>query len=201
MAYLSNTFVGRHATTLARWLMLAAILFAVLPVSQKTDAQTTHHLTHLGRQVKAAYLYKFASFVEWPPEVFAQGDSPLVIGIMGADALAEDLENMIAGRSANGRKLTVHKLRRGDQLTGSHILFIGKLEKTQMQEIYAAVKEHPVLTVTDSEEAYALGGMINFIVIDERLRFEVALKPAALSHLKISALLLSAAYKVTKGDS
>lgn len=150
----------------------------------------------LERQVKAAYLYKFAGFVEWPEGSFSRPDSPVVIGVAGADALAEQLEQTVAGHTANGRPLQVKRIRRGDNLAGLHMLFISSQDKALAQDLLAASRGQPVLTVTDADETFGLGSMINFVIADERLRFEVSLKPAAASRLKISARMLSAAYRV-----
>lgn len=157
--------------------------------------------TLLERQVKAAYLYKFAGFVEWPEGSFARPDSPLVIGVMAADALAEQLEQVVAGHAVNGHPLLVKKLRKGETLVNIHMLFLGALDKAALQEVMATSRDQPLLTVSDSQEVYAMGCIINFVVADERLRFEVALKPAAGARLRISARMLSAAYKVQPGAS
>ncbi|MES2261102.1 MAG: YfiR family protein [Pseudomonadota bacterium] len=155
----------------------------------------------LERQVKAAYLYKFAGFVEWPEGSFVRPDSALVIGVMGAEALAEQLEQTVAGHTANGHPLLVKRLRKGESPAGVHILFLGALDRATLQDVIAATRSQPLLTVSDSEEAYALGSIINFVVADDRLRFEVALKPAATARIRISARMLSVAYKVQPGAS
>jgi hypothetical protein len=156
---------------------------------------------NLELQVKAAYLYKFAGYVEWPDGAFPHQDSPLVIGVIGADAVADELEHIVTGHTINGRTITARKLRRGDPLTGLHMLFIGRLEKAHMLELFSEAKSKPLLTVTESEDAHALGSMINFVITNDRLRFEVALEPVGQGGLKISARMLAAAYKVTPGAS
>lgn len=177
------------------WLTLPLLLLALLLALSGAGAQAQTPGA-LERQVKAAYLYKFAGFVEWPEGSFAHPDSPLVIGVLSADALAEQLEQTVAGHTAGGRAIVVRKLRRGDALAGLHILFIGAMERAALQETLAASRSQAVLTVSDSDEAHALGSMINFVVADEKLRFEVALKPVASARMRISARMLSAAYKV-----
>ncbi|GAB2848798.1 hypothetical protein GCM10027277_16200 [Pseudoduganella ginsengisoli] len=153
------------------------------------------------RQIKAAYLYKFAGFVEWPEGSFVRPDSPVVIGVMAADALADQLEQTVAGHTANGRPLVVRKLKKGEAPGNVHILFLGAMDKAALAEVMNATRNQPLLTVSDSEEAYAYGSMINFVVADDRLRFEVALKPAATARIRISARMLSAAYRVNTGAS
>lgn len=150
----------------------------------------------LERQVKAAYLYKFAGYVEWPDGALPRPDSPVVIGVAHDSALADQLEQMVAGRTASGHPLQVRRLRRGDSLAGVHMLFAG----SPSGDLLAAARGHPVLTVTDSSDAFALGSMINFLVADDRLRFEVALKPAAQAHLRISARMLTAATRVLQRE-
>lgn len=170
------------------WLMLLWLM--LLPAS----AWSQHN--PLERQVKAAYLYKFAGYVEWPEGSFARPDSPLVIAVAGADELADQLEQMVAGRSANGHPLQVRKLRKGEAPAGAHVLFVGALDKAELQDVLAAARSQAVLTVSDTPDAYALGSIINFVVADDKLRFEVALKQALAAHIRISARMLSAAYRV-----
>ena len=155
----------------------------------------------LERQVKAAYLYKFAGFVEWPDGSFARPDAPLVIGVAGADALAEQLEQSVAGHSINGRAVQVKKVRRGEPLAGLHVLYLGVLDKPVLQEMLAASRSLALLTVSDSDEVYAMGSMINFVMADDKVRFDVALKPVALAHIRISARMLLAAYRVQTGGA
>lgn len=182
-----RTLHGRCPGVWAGVLLLAA-LWPLLAWSQTNSS--------LERQVKAAYLYKFAGFVEWPEGSFPRADSAVVIGVAGADALAEQLEQTVAGHTANGRPLQVRRIRRGDSLAGVHMLFVAAQDKSLAQDLLSASRGQPVLTVTDADDNFGMGSMINFVIADERLRFEVSLKPAQASRLKISARMLSAAYRV-----
>ncbi|MBA5689793.1 YfiR family protein [Rugamonas apoptosis] len=172
------------------------LLLAALGVAWLVPAVAQSPAGALERQVKAAYLYKFAGFVEWPDGSFARPDSPLVIGVAGADALADQLELTVAGRNAGGHPLQVKRVRKGEPLAGVHILFMGAMDKAQAQDLLAASQSQSVLTVSDSEEAHALGSIIHFVIADDKLRFEVALKQALAARIKISARMLSAAYRV-----
>ena len=147
-------------------------------------------------QVKAAYLYKFAGFTEWPDGSFAQNDSALLIGVAGHDALAAQLEQIVAGRSVNGHPLAVRRVKRGESLTGLHILFIGALDGNGAPELLAQARTLPVLTVTESPDGLAQGAMIAFLMAQERLRFDVALKAVNQARLRISARMLSVARQV-----
>ena len=147
-------------------------------------------------EVKAAYLYKFASFVEWPEGSFARANSLLQIGVAADDALAGQLARMVGGRNVNGHALAIRKIRRGDSTAGLHILFVGADDRAAIHDYLQAARGQSVLTVTDADQALALGSMVNFVVAGERLRFEVALDHVAPSRLRISARMLAAALRV-----
>jgi len=173
-------------------LLLAAAAAVAAPRPARADAQADEY------RVKAAFLYKFGAYVEWPDRAFAQADSPVLIGVIGADALADELSQIVAGRSVNGRPVSVRKLRAGDPIAGLHVLFIGRADGAHLGEVLAAAKGRPLLTVTESERALELGSVINFVLVEDKVRFDIALTPADLGSLKISARLLAVARKVVK---
>jgi hypothetical protein len=175
-------------------------ILAVVAGPARADTQANGRSEQIVRQIEAAYLYKFASYVEWPPEAFAGPDSGFTIGLADADALAEELEASLAGRTVNGRKVIVRRLRRGDAAADVQMLVIGTVDGHWARELVAATKDRPVLTIAEPGADVGAGSMISFAVVDDRLRFEVALRPIKPSRLKISALMLSAAYKVEKGN-
>lgn len=151
----------------------------------------------LERQVKAAYLYKFAGFVEWPDTSFARPDSPLLIGVAGSELLAEQLERIVAGRSVGGHPLKVRRVQRGDALADLHILFLdSSLERSALTDMLLAARGQALLTVSDAGDATGAGCMIGFIIDDDKLRFDVALRHVGPSRLKISARMLAVAHRV-----
>jgi hypothetical protein len=151
-------------------------------------------------RVKAAYLYKFAGYVEWPPGVFASEDSPVVVGVIGDARLEEILAHTIIGKTINGRPLVSRRLEAGSPLQGVHILIVGALDKATLRAIGDAVRGKPVLVVSDAGQKRSLDSMISFDLVDQHLRFNVALKPTATSGLKLRALMLTAARRVTRDD-
>ena len=171
-------------------LFLFALCFAAVACAQPARAEVPAKDV----QVKAAYLYKFAGFVDWPSSAFARADSPLVIGVAGNDELAGQLEQVVVNRSVGGHPLAVRRLRRGDSPAGLHVLYVGG-EPGAWSELLAGTRGQPLLTVGDA--AGLPNNMIRFIMVDQHLRFEVALGPVAPSGLKISARLLAAALRVT----
>lgn len=176
--------------------MLAATLWLACPWSSLAGQSEV-----VEYQVKAAFLYKFGAYVEWPAQSFAQADSPLVIGVMGASAVADELTQMATGRNINGHPVTVKKIRRGDAVTGVHILFIARADNDKLAETLAAAKGQAVLVVTETEPPPAAGSMINFVVAEDKVRFDIALPSAESSNLKLSARLLTVARKVIAGPS
>lgn len=149
------------------------------------------------QQIKAAYLYKFENYVEWPPS-FAPADRPLVIGIVGADEIAAELSNLNRGHRANQRAMEVRLLKPGEAPDGVQILFVGRQESGRLKRLLEGIQAQPVLVVTESAGALGAGSIINFVPVDDRIRFEVSLAQAERSGLKISARLLGVAQKVEK---
>lgn len=186
MAFLS----GAHRIAAA--LCAVALLWPSAPRAQSTSP--------VERAVKAAYLYKFAAYVDWPRSSFRNPDSPFVIGVAGNDALAEQLEATVRGRSVGGRDVAVRRIDRGDPLDGVHILFVTG-NPAFVSAMLAGARGRAVLTVTDTGAAHAQGSMINLVEADGRLRFEVALPPAQAAQLRISARMLAAARRVKTGTA
>ena len=153
----------------------------------------------LEQRVKAAFLYQFASYVEWPAQSFAQPDTSITIAVMGAEPLAAELRQLSAGRTVGGRKMEVRQVRPGETLAGIHILFIGGAENARLAQLVQGAKQRPVLTVTEADGALNQGSMINFIIVERRVRFEVALDAVEKSGLRLSSRLLAVAQQVKTG--
>lgn len=152
-------------------------------------------------QIKAAFLYKFGSYVEWPEGSFDSENGTFTIGVMGADKLARYLVGMVRGRTIAGRPIVIHVLEPGQDLSGVQVLFIGRGVKDELPSILAAVRDDPVLTVTESDASRSTDSVINFVVVDNRVRFDVALASAKHRRLKISARLLEVARRVSGRSS
>ncbi len=147
-------------------------------------------------QIKAAYLYKFASYVDWPASAFTQADTPVTIGVLGADEIAVELSHIKKAHHPGARPVEVRRLKPGEAMAGIQMLFIGREESAKLKRLQDSLPSRPVLTVTDAAGALAAGSVINFVTVDDRVRFEVSLAQAELSGLKISARLLGVAQKI-----
>jgi hypothetical protein len=146
--------------------------------------------------VKAAFLIHFAQFVEWPPEAFKDASSPLMYCTIGEDPFGGALEESVKGKSVGGRALQVQHLKGREQIGGCHILFIGGAEKKHVAEDLSSAAGHAVLTVGETEHFAQSGGVIGFLVENEKIRFEINLQTARKTKLKISSRLLSLAKTV-----
>jgi hypothetical protein len=147
------------------------------------------------RSVKAAFLYKFASYVQWPNSESA-GDSPIVIGVLGGTDFARELTELTAGRSVSNRTIRIRRLVRNEPVEDLDILFIGDEMREDLPRVLAATRERPILTVTESAGAIADGSIINFTVDAERVRFEVSLYAAEVGQIRLNARLLAVAQAV-----
>jgi hypothetical protein len=145
--------------------------------------------------VKAAFLYKFAGYVEWPPGLFAAADTPFVIAVTGSDEIAAELVKIVAGRSIAGHPVAVKRLREGEALRGAHLLFAGR-ETPRLAALLKAAQQQGVLAVTEAERGLELGSAINFVVADDRVGFEVSLDSAEKSGHRISSRMLAVARRV-----
>jgi hypothetical protein len=166
-----------------------ALLFA-LPCAAQSPGSAAEY------QIKAAYLYKFLAYIEWPPQAFERDRAPIAIGVLGSELLAGELAQVVAGREVNGHDIQVRRLRAGETASGLHVLFIGRSDSARVASIAAAVKGQPLLIVSESDDAFALGSAINFLVVDDKVRFDVALRPVEQAGLKVSSRLLAVARKV-----
>jgi hypothetical protein len=164
-----------------------------------TGAGAAEDPVSLEHRVKAAFLYQFASYVEWPGQAFAQADTPVTIAVMGAEPLAAELKQLVTGRTVGGRPVAVRQVRPGEPLSGAHILFIGAAESARVAQLAQSSKARPMLMVTESDGALAQGSMINFVIVDRRVRFEVGLDSVEKNGLRLSSRLLAVAQQVKTG--
>ncbi|MBK0393079.1 YfiR/HmsC family protein [Ramlibacter algicola] len=178
---------------LSRRRLLGAGLLAGIAAAWAPEATAQPGATESA--VKAAFLFKFASFVEWPPSAFPRADDALVIGVAGDEAVAQDLEQLVAGRSYDGRAVRVRRVRDPDDGAGIHMLLVGPGHDARVREFIAAVRG-PVLVVTEQENGLRLGGVLNFLSDGGRVRFGASVPAAEARSLRLSARLLGVAATV-----
>jgi hypothetical protein len=150
-------------------------------------------------EVKAAFLFHFAQFVDWPEESFHGPNSPFVYCTIGFDPFQGTLDSTLNGKTVGGRGFEVRHFKQAQEARGCHLLFIGEEQKRQIPGVLAQFRGAPVLIVGESEGFVEEGGMIGFSVEDSKVRFEVSLEAAQKSALKINARLLALAKTVIGG--
>lgn len=153
----------------------------------------------LERSVKAAFLYKFLGYTEFPASAFADPAAPVVLGVMNSEPMASELTRIVTGRTVNNRPIVVRSMKEGDATAGIHLLFIAGTDSARIVRGVVAGGHQPLLVVTESDRGLEEGSVINFKIIDERVRFEVSLDAADRNSVKLSSRLLTVAYQVHKG--
>ncbi len=153
----------------------------------------------LERKVKAAFLYKFLGYAEFPASALGEAGAPVVIGVIDADELAAELTRIVSGRTVGARPIAVKVFREHDAPSGVHLLFVGGGDAQKVRTALRAVASAPVLLVTESDDGLRQGSVINFRIIDERVRFDVSLGAAEKNSVKLSSRLLTVANHVHKG--
>jgi hypothetical protein len=177
---------------------LVSLLTAMLLVwvLSPLTAQPAMDSDNLERRIKAAFLYKFADFVEWPDSVFTSPAAPIVIGVMHDDALATELADATANRTVAGRRLLVRRIKESETAPNIHILFVGGSGNARLASLLAPFVTLPTLAVTESESGLPPGSVINFRTASGRVRFEIALDSAEKRGLRLSSRLLTVAQSV-----
>lgn len=167
------------------WLLLAVLAIAPpLPAIAAEPVAFTEH------QIKAAFLFNFTQFVEWPSNTFTNAEAPLVIGILGDDPLGPALEQAVEGETVNKRPIAIRRSRHLSELKGNcHVLFICRSEKARLPQLLAELRGQPVLTVAEINQFALQGGIIGFVIRDNKVRFEINLATAERAGLKVSSKL------------
>jgi hypothetical protein len=147
-------------------------------------------------QVKAAYLFNFLKFVEWPDDAAADPHAKWVIGFVGESPVGGELARLVEGKNVLGRDLQVKKFQAADNLRGCNILFISESEKRHLPSILAALRGSSVMTVADMDNFIGLGGMVELAVEDGRVRVTIDVGATGHARLKVSSKLLALAQAV-----
>jgi hypothetical protein len=150
--------------------------------------------------IKAGFVYNFANLMQWPASAFPKPDSPIVIGILGSDAFGGTLDEVLAGKKVNGRPFLVKHLKWGMDLKDCNILFVSSSEMTRLDEILHLVKGLPILTIGEAPNFARRGGIINFILVEDKVRFEVNVEAAKQADINISSRLLTLAKIIPQTD-
>jgi hypothetical protein len=174
---------------------LVLVLAAAFPFDSHLCAQTARPTA---QQVQAAYLYNFGRFVKWPSVALANQGGDFTICVLGQDSLGAILQASLVNESIGGRPVAIKRLTKPQDSGACHILFIGGGEQKELSAILAAIDDASVLTVSDIPGFTKRGGMIQFLLEGDRVRFEINLESAGKSHLVMASDLLNVAVSVKK---
>jgi hypothetical protein len=177
----------------ARWIARVSLL----TIAALLAASQAHAALFSADAVKAAFLYRFASYIDWPQDAPVEG--PFVIAVYGAESVAQQLDELLPKMAVNNRPTLVRRVTRASDLDGVHILYVGPKEPlARSRSVREAAIQLPILIVTDHEQGLDAGGVINFIEGTRNVRFEVSLAAADRARLKIGSALLSVAARVER---
>jgi len=181
-------------TAKASLLLVVGLAICLLPAGTPRARGGTDSASEY--EVKAAFLYNFTKFVEWPGTAFANKIAPMIICIFGKDPFGTALDP-IESMSTQGRKLLIKRCTNLDQLRSCHVVFIAQSERDRLGMILAYLGDVKALTISDMEAFVEAGGMINLFEADNKIRFAVNIESASKAGLRISSQLLALA-KIVK---
>jgi hypothetical protein len=185
-----DVVLGPPSARRYRGLQLAACVLAYLLVLVAWSAPSSsgEDSAPLAEQrIKAAFLYKFLSYVEWPASAIGDDATPIVIGVMGADDIADELRSLVAGRTFGPHPIEVRSLGSAQTLpTTLRVLFVGQNDASLLARLAPQAQRRAILLVTDFDDGLDRGSVINLVVRDNHVRFEVSLGAAQRSGLKLS---------------
>ncbi|HJV65301.1 MAG TPA: YfiR family protein [Geomonas sp.] len=175
--------------------LTALIVALILLVAARAPADTSSYGEY---QVKAAFIYNFAKYVEWPADTFESSSDPIVVTILGPPPNQEAFEAM-RGKSVRGRRLELRFVKRADEIGTTHILYVCDYERDRRGHVPDSYRNQGVLTINDLDPSGPCGGaVISFVMVDKKLRFQINLKAARKTGLKISSQLLKLARNVVE---
>jgi YfiR/HmsC-like len=186
------------ASSRSHWILgslLAALALPALLLAARAPAQAPRPNA---QQVQAAYLFNFGKFVKWPTAAPANRSGSFIICVLEQDPFGAVLQSTLAGESVGGKPVSVKRLAKAQDAVACHILFISSGQNGDLKEILAAVDRESVLTVSDMPNFSRRGGMIQFVLVGDRIRFEINLEGAEKSNLVFPSELLKVATAVKK---
>jgi|SRR6185295_10640531 len=149
-------------------------------------------------QVKAAFLFNFAKFVEWPVPAFKSADQPIAICTLGENPFGSSLEDVVRDKTVGERGFAVREVSNIQEVSKCHILFVGASQMKRFRSLPGDLKRFAILTVGEAEDFIANGGIVNLKLKNTRIQIEIDIGAAELAKLRISSKLLSLAQTVKK---
>lgn len=144
-------------------------------------------------EIKAAFLYNFTKFVEWPPEAFSDDSAPMVIAVLGPDPFGSMLDEIVADKHAGGRPLVIRRFERSSELTACHVVFVSSRTADEFSRQVRTPARRHMLTVGETDGFAETGGVVQFVTEKRKVRFRINPAAANKAGLKVSSRLLNLA--------
>jgi YfiR/HmsC-like len=181
MAFLSS---GPRRAPSSYGLLAASLAVACLAVAHApAQGQAGEY------ELKAAFLFNFTKFVEWPARAFDDADQPITLCVVGEDPFGATLDDLVRGESVGERRISVRRLDRHDDLRRCHVLFVARSQGVHVAQILGSVEDRDVLTVGETPGFLEAGGLLRFVLAGSKVRFEINRQAIADSPLTISSKL------------
>jgi hypothetical protein len=172
---------------------ITSVIFAATLVVLATCAQGAGEGISREYQVKAAFIYNFTQFIEWPVESFATRDAPLVVAVVGSETFTTALQQAFAGKQVANRPVNIRLIAAGDEIKACHVLVVPAAEGKSERDIVSRFGGRTTLTIGESEGFTAAGGGIRFYGENNKIRFEINPDATGKARLKVSSKLLKLA--------
>jgi hypothetical protein len=177
------------------WLVLL-LLAGLNLVPRALSAEPTVSET----DIKAGFIYNAAKFTEWPAKAFSNENSPINLMVLGDEDFASRLATILKDKKAHGRSFQVKRITNSAEAKSAHILFVPSGETRRFAQLYETIKKSPVLTIGESGQFLDAGGMINLIIENELLQFEIHPEALESSSLVISSRVMRLAKTIKRGE-
>ena len=190
--------VQRHLCARARRGFLQFLTFIIALVFFTATGLLAQQAKPSEYQVKAAYLYNFGRFIKWPAGIAASKGDSFPVCVLGRDPFGPILDSTLAGEALEGKPVVIRRIAKEQDAADCRILYVGSTEEHHLKEILAATDQAGVLTVSDIPGFSRRGGMIQFVMEGDRVRFEINLATAESAKLVLSSELLKVAAAVRR---
>jgi len=174
------------AVTLLLWALVA-------PIASASSGAAHLDTTSKEYQIKAAFVFNFALFTQWPDSAFSDPKAPFVVAVIGDDPFGPALQQVMCGKCIQGHPITVKHLDSPSEIPGCHLLFVPATEDDHLDDIFNAIGNQPILTVGETSKFLWDGGIIQFLIEDGKIRFEICPDAADKAGLRLSSRLMNLA--------
>jgi hypothetical protein len=185
-------------STISPLFVLSLVLLLILASAVTSFAVDAEALTEY--EIKAGFFFNFTRFVEWPEDAFATPTSPIVACVMGETPLTDPLAEVTQGKVVNGRAVSINMVKPSDDLRRCNLLFISEAAARRTGEVLARLRKANTLTVGETPGFPLAGGMINFAILDNKVKLEINLDATTRAGLKVNSKLIAVSRLVSSNS-